>query len=279
MYKLYHDIAFRTSAMVTKAYSTSFSVAVRMLPLSQRMAIYSIYGFVRFADEIVDTFLDKKQVDLLNNFERELQEAFTYGISLNPILHSFAKTVDEFNISHKHIDAFMKSMRMDLFKHDYESEKETREYIRGSAEVVGLMCLKVFVYGDEEKYHALEGPAIQLGSAFQKVNFLRDLKADKEKLHRTYFSDLLQGELDEKVKVHLVQDIESEFAEAKIGIRNLPGRERFGVLVAYLYYIRLLRKLKQTPANKIMNKRIRVSDFSKLVLLIQAYLMYKFRLI
>ena len=141
------------------------------------------------------------------------------------------------------------------------------------------MCLKIFVYGDEEKYNTLEGPAIHLGSAFQKVNFLRDLKADKEKLHRTYFSDLTQGDLDEKVKAHLVEDIEHEFAEAKIGIRNLPGRERFGVLVAYLYYLRLLRKLKRTPASRIMNERIRVSDFSKFILLIQAYFIYKFRLI
>jgi phytoene/squalene synthetase len=141
------------------------------------------------------------------------------------------------------------------------------------------MCLKIFVYGDQEKYNALEGPAIHLGSAFQKVNFLRDLKADKEKLHRTYFSDLTQGDLDEKVKAHLVEDIEYEFAEAKKGIRSLPGRERFGVLVAYLYYIRLLHKLKHTPASRIMNERIRVNDFSKFILLIQAYILYKFRLV
>lgn len=276
MEKLYHNIAFNTSAMVTKTYSTSFSIAVRMLPSEQRRAIYSIYGFVRFADEIVDTFLDRKQEDLLNNFQRELQEAFTYGISMNPVLHAFVLTVNKYKIPQKHIEAFMKSMRIDLSKQDYHTEKETQEYIHGSAEVVGLMCLKVFVDGHEHDYHTLEEPAMKLGSAFQRVNFLRDLKVDKEKLHRTYFADLTHSELNEAVKSHLVEDIESDFKEAKKGIRRLPGRSRFAVLVAYLYYIQLLRKLKHTPARRIMNERIRVNGFRKGLLLINAYILYKF---
>lgn len=279
MEKLYHKIAFRTSAMVTKAYSTSFSIAVRMLPQEQRKAIYSIYGFVRFADEIVDTFLDKKQEQLLSNFERELQEAFTYGISMNPVLHSFVTTVNKYHIPHKYINAFMKSMHADLFKHEYRSEAETQEYIHGSAEVVGLICLKIFVDGDEQHYRMLEEPAMKLGSAFQKVNFLRDLKSDQERLNRTYFAGLTHGAFSEALKNRLIEDIESEFSEARKGISHLPGRSRFAVLVAYLYYLQLLRKLKCTPAENIRKKRIRIGDIKKIILLINAYIAYKFRMV
>jgi phytoene/squalene synthetase len=264
--------------MVTRTYSTSFSFAVRMLAPEQRRAIYSIYGFVRFADEIVDTFLENDQKQLLDDFEKDLNEAFEHGISLNPILHSFVTTVNKYNIPHQHIDAFMKSMRTDLYKHAYESDAETMEYIHGSAEVVGLMCLKIFVNGSNIHYEELEEPAMKLGSAFQKVNFLRDLKADTEILHRTYFPGLQSDGLHDELKLKLIGDVEDEFREARKGICKLPGRTRLAVIVAYLYYTRLLSKLKKTPAEKIMNERIRVNNVQKLALLFNAMVMYKFRL-
>lgn len=275
MKELYHRVTFKTSALVTRSYSTSFSIAVRMLPREQRRAIYSIYGFVRFADEIVDTFLDNDQEVLLNNFERDLAEAFTHRISTNPVLHSFVHTVHNYNIPEKHIKAFMKSMHTDLYKQKYESNTETMEYIHGSAEVVGLMCLKVFLNGSEDHYRELEEPAQRLGAAFQKVNFLRDLKTDREYLHRSYFPELTHADLSEEIKAKLIQNIEHDFIEARKGIRQLPGRSRLAVMVAYMYYRQLLRKLKFTPADRIMNERIRVSNSQKLILLFRAMLSYK----
>jgi len=276
--KLYNHLAFRMSAMVTQTYSTSFSAAVRMLAPEQRRAIYSIYGFVRFADEIVDSFLESNQKQLLDDFEKDLSHAFDQGISLNPILHAFVHTVNKYKIPHRHIDAFMKSMRTDLDKHEYKSDVETMEYIHGSAEVVGLMCLKIFVNGSDSHYTELENPAMKLGSAFQKVNFLRDLKADTEILHRTYFPGLQSDGLHDDLKMKLIGEVEEEFREARKGISKLPGRSRLAVLVAYLYYTRLLAKLKRTPAEKIMNERIRVNNPQKLALLINAMVIYKFRL-
>jgi phytoene/squalene synthetase len=266
------------SAMVTRTYSTSFSLAVRMLPSEQRLAIYSIYGFVRFADEIVDTFLESNQKQLLDDFENDLMHAFDQGISLNPILHAFVNTVNKYNIPRRHIDAFMKSMQTDLYKHEYKSDAETMDYIHGSAEVVGLMCLKIFVNGSDSHYTELENPAMKLGSAFQKVNFLRDLKADTEILHRTYFPGLQSDGLHDDLKTKLIAEVEEEFREARKGISKLPGRSRLAVLVAYLYYTRLLEKLKKTPAEKIMNQRIRVNNARKLTLLFNAMIIYKFRL-
>jgi phytoene/squalene synthetase len=278
MEQLYNRIAYRTSAMVTRTYSTSFSMAVRMLPAEQRRAIYSIYGFVRFADEIVDTFLDNDQQLLLENFERDLKDAFTHGLSMNPVLHAFAATVKKYGIPQQHIDAFMKSMRTDLRKHEYRSNAETMEYIHGSAEVVGLMCLKIFLDGDEYSYRRLEQPAMKLGSAFQKVNFLRDLKADTELLHRSYFPELTGAPLNEEVKAGLIADIEAEFREAREGIGQLPGRTRLAVLVAYHYYLQLLRNIRNKPADTIMKERIRVSNPRKFILLFKSAVIYKLRL-
>ena len=278
MEQLYNRIAYRTSAMVTRTYSTSFSMAVRMLPTEQRRAIYSIYGFVRFADEIVDTFLDNDRELLLSNFERDLKEAMDNQISLNPILHAFAGTVKKYHIPQEHINAFLKSMRADLVKQDCKSEEETMEYIHGSAEVVGLMCLKIFVDGDKQYYRELEMPAMKLGSAFQKINFLRDLKADRELLHRSYFPELVDRSLDDEIKARLLAGIESEFLEARAGIGRLPGRTRLAVLVAYLYYMQLLRKIRKKPAATIMDQRISVGRPKKLLLLAKAALIYKLRL-
>ena len=207
MEKLYHNIAFNTSAMVTKTYSTSFSIAVRMLPSEQRRAIYSIYGFVRFADEIVDTFHDWDNAYLLDKFEQDLNEALEMQISLNPILNSFQQTVRKYNIDRALIDSFLKSMRMDLQKSNYETKEEYQDYIYGSADVVGLMCLKVFVDGDEEKYEQLKDSAMRLGSAFQKVNFLRDLKNDIEILNRSYFPQINISNLDEISKQKIINEI------------------------------------------------------------------------
>lgn len=276
---LYNKTTFKTSEVVTKAYSTSFSIAVSMLNPEWRKAIYSIYGFVRFADEIVDTFHESQQQYLLNKIEGDLQEAINTGVSLNPILHSFAITVNKYNISQEHIRAFMKSMRADLIKKDYNSVFETNEYIYGSAEVVGLMCLMVFVEGNKELYNQLEGPAKRLGAAFQKVNFLRDLKADYEGLERTYFAGFSPDTFDEAYKNCWVKDIQEDFAEALKGIKRLPGRSRFAVYVAYLYYKRLLRNLKVTPAKQLINTRIRVRNRMKFVLLFKAAFDYKLRLI
>ncbi len=275
MEDLYNKISYKTSRLVTKTYSTSFSKAIGMLSSDKQKAIYSIYGFVRFADEIVDTFLSGNQKQLLDNFIRDLNDALSLGVSMNPVLHSFVLTLNRYKIPTSYIHSFLKSMQMDLVKKEYKNNSETDEYIYGSAEVVGLMCLKVFLDGNEILYKELEKPAMRLGSAFQKVNFLRDLKSDYEKLNRRYFPDFRKESFDENVKLKLIQDIEEDFEASKTGITKLPGKSKFAVMVAYYYYKQLLRKLKNTPAKKIINARIRVSDIRKFTLLIKAYFAYK----
>jgi len=242
-------------------------------------AIYSVYGFVRLADEIVDTFHHVNQKLVLDNFEKDYYETLTNGISMNPVLHSFALTVKKYNISAHLIKAFLKSMRADLEKLNYNNETELKEYIYGSADVVGLMCLMVFVNGDQQLYDKLEKPAMKLGSAFQKVNFLRDLKEDVEQLDRRYFPELNMKSFDETIKHKIIADIESDFSEAKVGVKKLPGKSKLAVLIAFLYYKQLLKRLKCTPANKIMQSRIRVSDPTKLALLGKAYFKYQFNII
>ncbi|WP_353148318.1 phytoene/squalene synthase family protein [Flavobacterium sp.] len=279
MKALFDTVSFACSVKVTKAYSTSFSSAVKMLAPSIRQDIYNIYGFVRFADEIVDSFHDYNKEDLFEKFENELEDAIQNKISLNPILNSFQHTVNKHNISQDLIDAFMKSMRLDLVKQEYKTTEEYHEYIYGSADVVGLMCLMVFVNGDEKKYEELKASAMKLGSAFQKVNFLRDLKADFEGLNRTYFPNTDLNKLTETSKKEIIEDIEADFKMAYEGILRLPIEAKFGVYTAYRYYKRLLTRLKTTPSTEIKNTRIRVPDYQKVELLARCYVKYRLNLL
>jgi phytoene/squalene synthetase len=276
---LFSEVAFKTSKIVTKTYSTSFSIAVSMLENEMQNAINSIYGFVRFADEIVDTFHQNNKKHLLEKFENDLNEALDEGLSLNPVLHSFALTIKKYNIQKDLINAFLSSMKADLNKQNYNSQNELNEYVYGSADVVGLMCLKVFVNGNEKHYNELKSPAIKLGSAFQKVNFLRDLKADTEGLKRIYFHQMNSGNFDDSVKNEIIGNIEADFFEAKKGIAKLPGRSKLAVYIAFSYYQNLLKKLKKTPAGKIASTRIRISDVKKTLILVKSLFQYKFGLL
>ena len=276
MKTIFDHVSYRCSKIVTTSYSTSFSMAVKMLAPSIRQDIYNIYGFVRFADEIVDTFHDYDKATLFDRFEEDLNNALKDRISLNPILNSFQATVHQYDIDRDLIEAFMTSMRMDLTKKVYETEEEYRQYIYGSADVVGLMCLQVFVNADKEKYAELKDAAMALGSAFQKVNFLRDLKADYDELERTYFPNTNFDQLDEASKTRIVQEIDADFAKGMEGIVKLPVEARFGVYTAYKYYRKLLKKLKNTPPMEIKNKRIRVPNYQKFGLLARSYVNYRF---
>jgi phytoene synthase len=279
MKQLFDDVSFKCSKLVTKSYSTSFSLAVYMLSPSIRDAIYSIYGFVRFADEIVDSFHGYDKEVLIDDFEKEYYKAYTYGISLNPILNSFQQTVKEYNITDDMIQSFLKSMKLDLVKSDYNSQEEYEEYIYGSADVVGLMCLKVFVSGQENKYEELKSEAMRLGSAFQKVNFLRDLKDDNLLLNRNYFPGVDLKSFDENAKTAIINEIEEDFRIAYQGIVKLPMEAKFGVYTAFVYYKKLLTKLKNTPYHEIGTSRIRVSNYTKAGLLAQSFVTYKLRLV
>ena len=279
MMPLFDKLAFDCSRKVTSAYSTSFSSAVNMLAPSIRPAIHSIYGFVRFADEIVDTFHQWDKSLLLEKFEKDFYLALEMGISLNPILHSFQETVRKYDIDLDLIDAFLHSMKMDLTKKDYTTTEEYETYIYGSADVVGLMCLKVFVNGDKEKYEELKESAMALGSAFQKVNFLRDLKSDIELLNRSYFPNIDLRNLDQQTKVQIIEEIEADFQKAYAGIIKLPNTSKFGVYTAFVYYRRLLRKLKDTPSREIMSTRIRVPNYAKMGLLMKSYVNTKLNLL
>ncbi|WP_340074472.1 phytoene/squalene synthase family protein [Leptobacterium sp. I13] len=276
---LYNKISHACSKKVTATYSTSFSLAVRMLAPSIRQAIHNIYGFVRFADEIVDTFHEWDKKYLLDKFEEDFYEALEMGISLNPILNSFQQTVKEYHIDRHLVDAFLKSMRMDLVQGDYVNRSDYETYIYGSADVVGLMCLKVFVNGDAEKYEALKESAMRLGSAFQKVNFLRDLKSDIEILNRSYFPNVDLNNLSFESKQVIIAEIEEDFREAYKGIVKLPKSSKFGVYTAFIYYKKLLHKLKRTPTEHIMDSRIRVSNPIKLSLLVKSYFNIKLNLV
>lgn len=279
MKALFDQISFECSRNVTKAYSTSFASAVRMLAPSIRQDIYNIYGFVRFADEIVDTFHDYDKETLFGFFEDDLQKALDNKISLNPVLNSFQATVHKYAIPKSLIDAFMKSMKQDLYKKEYTTFDEYSDYIYGSADVVGLMCLKVFVKGNDAKYEELKHSAMRLGSAFQKVNFLRDLKADFEELNRTYFPNTDLNCLNEEAKQQIISEIEADFEAGFKGILKLPMEAKFGVYTAYVYYKKLLSKLKKTPSLEIKNTRIRVPDYEKVGLLANCYLKYRLNLL
>lgn len=279
MKKLFDNVSQDCSRLVTNTYSTSFSLATKMLDTSIRSHIYNIYGFVRFADEIVDSFHDHNKKDLLNNFEADLFLSIKDKISLNPILNSFQLTVNKFEINHDLIKAFMKSMRLDLEKSNYKTQAEYEEYIYGSADVVGLMCLKVFVKGDRNIYNNLKKPAMALGSAFQKVNFLRDLKDDFQELERNYFPNVDFNNFNESSKLIIINEIETDFETSLNGILKLPKEARFGVYTAYKYYFKLLDILKRTPSINIQNTRIRVSNYQKMIVFVRCYFKYKLNLI
>lgn len=274
MDQLFKQVSFNTSKMVTQHYSTSFSLGVRCFHPSIRDAIYSIYGFVRFADEIVDTFHGYDKEYLLTSFENDYYTALHHGISLNPILNSFQHTVKSYQIDDDLVQAFLKSMKCDLDQRKFDDD-QINEYIYGSAEVVGLMCLKVFVKGNCQLYDELEPYAKRLGAAFQKVNFLRDLQHDTEELKRTYFPILKNSPLNKETKQVIIDDIMDDYAQALIGIKRLPNESRLGVYTAYLYYKELTNKIKKTKAERLMQKRIRVSNSTKMLLLCKAYLTTK----
>ena len=280
MKELFDSVSNECSKLVTKKYSTSFSLAVNMLSPKIRTDIYNIYGFVRFADEIVDTFHDYDKEKLMEHFERDYYLSKEHGISLNPILNSFQKTVNRYKIPDEMVQAFLKSMKADLYKTAYETKEEYDAYIYGSADVVGLMCLKVFVDGDNKMYEKLKDAAMRLGSAFQKVNFLRDLKDDYEVLNRSYFPNIDLGKLDAVSKQIIIDEIEEDFNYAYTnGILKLPVEAKFGVYMAFRYYKRLLIKLKNVPSEKIMDTRIRISDPMKINLLARSYVKYKLNII
>lgn len=274
MKKLFDDLSYKISKQTTKQYSTSFSLGILALSPKIRNSIYAIYGYVRLADEIVDSFHDFDRATLLTRFREQTKQALEEKISLNPILQCFQETVHKYEIDLQLINQFLNSMEMDLQKIDYNSDLY-KQYILGSAEVVGLMCLHIFVDGNKEQYEILKPSAMKLGSAFQKVNFLRDLKDDYQVLGRTYFPNVDITYFDNSVKEHIENDIQQEFKEALEGIKNLPNSARFGVYLAYRYYISLFRKIKRTPAKKIINQRIRISNGRKFSLMMSSYVQYK----
>lgn len=279
MKSIFDTVSNDCSKIVTKSYSTSFSSAVKMLAPSIRHDIYNIYGFVRFADEIVDSFHDYDKEVLFKMFEEDLEAALDKKISLNPILNAFQNTVHNHNIPYELIESFMKSMKLDLTKKNYLNESEYKDYIYGSADVVGLMCLKIFVKGNDAQYNSLKQSAMRLGSAFQKVNFLRDLKADFEGLNRTYFPNTDLTKLDEFSKNEIIKEIEADFKAGYEGIVNLPAEAKFGVYTAYVYYKKLLVKLKNTPSEEIKNARISVPNYQKVSLLANCYVKYRLNLL
>ena len=279
MKEIFDKVSYECSERVTKTYSTSFSMATKLLSKSIRKDIYNIYGFVRFADEIVDSFHSYNKSELFNSFCQDLDKALLNKISLNPILNSFQHTFHKYSIDRDLVESFMKSMKMDLKKKKYSSVKEYKEYIYGSADVVGLMCLKVFVQGNEEQYEKLKKNAMKLGSAFQKVNFLRDIKADQQNLKRSYFPNTQFNKLSESEKNEIVNEIEYDFRIGLQGIKELPIVAKFGVFIAYRYYNQLLKKLKKTPAREIINQRIRVPNLKKIELLTRSYVKYQLNLL
>ena len=279
MKKLFDQVSENCSKIVTESYSTSFTLATKMLDRSIRQDIYNIYGFVRFADEIVDSFHDFNKEELLNLFELDLKKSIKDKISLNPILNSFQKTLNKYDIDYELVNSFLKSMKTDLNKKQYLSNEEFDEYVYGSADVVGLMCLKVFVKGNQKQYNNLKPYAMSLGSAFQKVNFLRDLKADHDGLNRSYFPNLNIDKFDERSKTIILNEINKDFSHALKGIFLLPSSARFGVYTAYKYYLKLLNKLKNTNPLKIKSTRIRVPNYQKINVLARSYVRYRLNIL
>lgn len=275
---IFDNVSRTCSIAVTNAYSTSFSLATKMLAPSIRQDIYNVYGFVRLADEIVDSFHEYDKESLFEELTVDLQNAITNKISLNPLLNSFQETVHKYRIQPALYEAFMKSMKQDLSKSTYFTKEEYNDYIYGSADVVGLMCLRVFVNGDDQKYEELKEAAMRLGSAFQKVNFLRDLKNDLEDLNRSYFPNANLNALDEINKNSIIEEIEEDFRIGYEGITKLPVEAKFGVYTAYIYYTKLLNKLKRIPSLEIKKRRISVPNYEKAGLLAKSYISYRLNL-
>lgn len=278
MKQIFDTLSFDMSELTTKRYSTSFSLGISFLDKAIRKPIYNIYGFVRFADEIVDSFHGFDKQALLNDFRKDTYKAIEQGISLNPILNSFQWAVNTYNIPIDLIDTFLDSMEMDLNKQFYD-QSQYEKYILGSAEVVGLMCLKIFVYGDQDEYERLKPLAMKLGSAFQKINFLRDLKADYQDLGRTYFPGIDLNEFNASVKKEIERDIEVDFAQGYEGIKQLPKSSRFGVYMAYVYYYKLFTKIKSIDAQVILSERVRIPNNKKYRLFVTSYLRHNLNLI
>lgn len=276
--KLYDRVCAECSVLTTKAYSTSFSLGIRFLGKPLREPIYSIYGYVRFADEIVDTFHHTDKAVLFDRFKKDTDLALKEGISLNPILHAFQKVYNEYSLDKEHVNLFLQSMEWDLNRADYD-RKHFEQYIVGSAEVVGLMCLKVFVGGNQTEYDRLRPFAERLGAAFQKINFLRDLKADYEEMGRSYFPDLDMSQFDEQTKQLIEDEIEADFQEAYKGIIQLPRSCRLGVYIAYIYYLRLFQKIRSLPSERIMEERIRIPNTRKATLFVGSYLRHSFNML
>ena len=279
MKQLFDSISSESSKIISKKYSTSFSIAVNLLSPNIREAIYNIYGFVRVADEIVDSFEEYPKEELLDRFEQEYRYSLKVGISTNPVINAFQGTVSKYHIDYALVESFLKSMRTDLEKQNYNNQKEIDDYIYGSADVVGLMCLKVFVQGDEERYNNLKESAMKLGSAFQKVNFLRDLNEDYENLNRSYFPNINPNNFTEADKARVLLEINNDFEEAYKGIIKLPKEAKLAVYVAYKYYFNLLHKIERTPSKTLKEKRIRVSNPKKMALLVESYFNFKLNLV
>lgn len=275
MEDIFRETSFDIAKRVTQNYSTSFYYATRLLEREKRKAIFSIYGFVRLADEIVDTFHQHDQLYLLQCFEQSYYDGYKQNMNLNPVLYAFQLTVKKYSISDHHIQSFLSSMKADLYKKDYHTSKEINDYIYGSADVVGLMCLSVFCNGNATLYGELEKSAQKLGSAFQKVNFIRDLKSDMENLDRRYFPNVDKNNFDNNTKNEIIKNIEKDFEEALVGIKQLPKDSQLAVYVAYVYYTALLKKIKKLSPQKILSKRIRISNIEKTILLVQAMLKHK----
>ncbi|MCE2741868.1 MAG: phytoene/squalene synthase family protein [Sphingobacteriales bacterium] len=278
MKSIYDKISIRNSKMLTKAYSTSFSLGIRFLATRFQNPIYAVYGFVRLADEIVDSFHGYPKAQMLAELKEETFKAIERGISTNPILNSFQEVVNTYQIDHENILTFLKSMEMDLEDQTY-NQQAYEEYILGSAEVVGLMCLRVFTEGNDAMYQTLKPAAMKLGSAFQKINFLRDFKADKDGLGRMYFPQLQSQAFNEHTKRQIEEDVLKDFQDGYEGIKKLPKDARFGVYVAYIYYSRLLNKIVTLPPQAILEERVRISDKQKYALFFGSYLRHSFNLL
>ena len=279
MKSIFDKVSNDCSKLVIKRYSTSFYFSSSLLSKTIRQDIFNIYGFVRLADEIVDTFHEYPKQELLEDFEKELWRSVDNKISLNPIINSFQHTVNKYSIPKDLINSFLDSMKMDLEKKEYNSVEEYKKYIYGSADVVGLMCLKVFVKGSESSFSELSPFAISLGSAFQKVNFLRDLKDDSNILNRVYFPNVDMNNFNEKSKKEIILEIEKDFANAVKGIVKLPKNSKFAVYIAYRYYNKLLKKLKHTSSENIVKKRISIHNLQKFIVIARSYVKYQLNLI
>lgn len=278
MLSLYHEVCRECSELITNRYSTSFSLGIKAFDKHLRMPIYAVYGFVRFADEIVDTFHGHDKASLLAEFRADTYKAIDQGISLNPVLHSFQEVVRRYGVERELIDAFLDSMEMDLHFDRYE-DALYKQYIYGSAEVVGLMCLRVFCDGNNEQYKKLKAPACSLGAAFQKINFLRDMKSDFQERGRVYFPGVDFQRFTQQDKSLIEADIKKDFDDAYIGIVQLPKSARFGVYLAYVYYTKLFAKIKNSPVRQVQQERIRVNDGRKMMLLFSSMVRNQFNLL